>query len=368
MGQADHRHLRRHHGVGGLRDLLQCFQQQLPHTGQTAQRQAGGHVDATAALFGGNGRVIRGLWRDLHHRNPVGGFRQIAQHGQRVGPVGILPAQFMQRIRRSPAHDHVEQVHHPAPVGKAQHGAHRLRLDRTGTVGDGLIQQRGRISRRAFGGAGDQSQSGVGDRGAFGLGDLLHQSDHHLRLDPLEVKALAARQDGDRNFADLGGGEDEFDVLGRFFQRFQQGVEGVHRQHVHFVDDIDFVAGRCSAVADAVNNLPDVADPGARGGVHLQHVDMAAFGDGAAGLAHQARLGCRPPCAIRPDAVQPLGDDPGRGGFTGSPDASHDERVGDPVGHKGVLQRAHHRLLPDEVGKGFRPVFARKDAVGRVGS
>ncbi len=56
------------------------------------------------------------------------------------------------------------------------------------------------------------------------------------------VEALAARQDGDRDLAHLGGGEDELHMLGRLFQRFEQAVEGGLRQHVHFVDDVDLVA------------------------------------------------------------------------------------------------------------------------------
>ena len=35
------------------------------------------------------------------------------------------------------------------------------------------------------------------------------------------------------------GGEHEFCVRRRFFQRLQQGVEGIDRYHMHFVDDND---------------------------------------------------------------------------------------------------------------------------------
>jgi hypothetical protein len=49
--------------------------------------------------------------------------------------------------------------------------------------------------------------------------------DHHLGLDPAQVEALAARQHRDRHLADLGGGEDELHMRGRFLQRLQQRVE-----------------------------------------------------------------------------------------------------------------------------------------------
>lgn len=59
-----------------------------------------------------------------------------------------------------------------------------------------------------------------------------------LRGDPSEFIALAAGEDGERDLFRLGGGEDEEHVLGRFLQRFQQRVEGLLREHVHFVDDV----------------------------------------------------------------------------------------------------------------------------------
>jgi 2-hydroxy-6-oxonona-2,4-dienedioate hydrolase len=38
--------------------------------------------------------------------------------------------------------------------------------------------------------------------------------------------------------------------------------------------------------------------------------------------------------------------------------------MGDPVGREGVAQRAHHRLLPDQVGKGLRAVLAGQHLIG----
>ena len=70
-------------------------------------------------------------------------------------------------------------------------------------------------------------------------------------IDAAQVEALAARQHRHRHLADLGGGEDELHVRRRLFQRLQQRVEGLRRQHVHFVDDVDLVARRDRRVADA---------------------------------------------------------------------------------------------------------------------
>ena len=114
-----------------------------------------------------------------------------------------------------------------------------------------------------------------------------------------------------------------------------------------------------------VDDFADVANAGAAGGVHLHHIDMAAFHDCGAMFALPARLGCRAAVAIRPDAVHALGDDPRGRGFAGAADARHDEGLRDAVGLKGVLQRAHHRILTDQIGKGFGAVFAGKNAILR---
>ena len=187
---------------------------------------------------------------------------------------------------------------------------------------------------------------------------------HDFRLDPFQVEPLAARQDGDGNLADFGGGEDEFDVGRRFFQRLQKRVEGGGRQHVHFVNDVDLEARRSRPVVHAVNDLTDVADPGARGCVHFHHVDVAAFGDGDAGFALAAGFGGGAASAVRADAVQAFGDDAGGGGLADPANAGHHESMGDPVRREGVLQGADHRLLPDEVGKGGGAVLAGKDLIG----
>ncbi len=53
-------------------------------------------------------------------------FRQIAQHRRRIGAIGILRAKLRQCARSVALHDHVEQVHDPAPIGQPQHRAHLL--------------------------------------------------------------------------------------------------------------------------------------------------------------------------------------------------------------------------------------------------
>ena len=74
-------------------------------------------------------------------------------------------------------------------------------------------------------------------------------------------------------------------MLRRLLKSLEQRIESVLGKHVDFVDDVDFVARADRGVADRVDDLADVVDPGVRGGVHLDHVDVAPFGDRPAMLA-----------------------------------------------------------------------------------
>ena len=108
-------------------------------------------------------------------------------------------------------------------------------------------------------------------------------------------------------------------------------------------------ARRVRPIMHAVDDLADIAHAGARGGVHLHNVNVAAFHDGGAMLALAARLCRRPACAVGPDTVHPLGDDPCGGGFASAADARHDEGLRDPIGGKRILEGADHRILPDQI-------------------
>ncbi len=123
------------------------------------------------------------------------------------------------------------------------------------------------------------------------LGDPGQVGDDHLRLDPAQVEALAAGEDGHRHLADLGGGEDELGVGRRLLQGLQQGVEGRRGQHVHFVDDIDLVARLGGGVAHPVEQLAHLVDLAAAGGVELQHIQVPALDDGAAVAALHGQVG-----------------------------------------------------------------------------
>src|SRR5205823_1181428 len=106
-----------------------------------------------------------------------------------------------------------------------------------------------------------------------------------------EVEPLAAREDCDRNLLNLGRGEDEFDVRRRFFERLQERVERLAREHVDFVDDVDLVPAAGRAGGDLLADGPHVVDAAVAGPVDLAHVDVVAGGNGQATAALGGGLG-----------------------------------------------------------------------------
>ena len=194
--------------------------------------------------------------------------------------------------------------------------------------------------------------------------------DHHRRLDAAQIEALAARAHGHRHLVDLGRREQKFDVLGRLFERFQQAVEGLLRQHVHFIDDVDLGARHDRAVACAFDEFPDIVDAGMRGRVHLDHVDMAGFDNGLAvraDLRHvDRRLGHRGTVvAERQLIIEGAGENAGGGRLADAAHAGQHVGLVDTIEVEGIRQRLDHGLLADQVFERTRAVFARQHQIGR---
>ena len=76
----------------------------------------------------------------------------------------------------------------------------------------------------------------------------------------------------------------------RLFKRLQQGIERVFRQHVHFVDDVNFIARGYGGIAHRLNNLTHIVNASVACGIHFDDVNVPPFGDSNARLAHSARV------------------------------------------------------------------------------
>ena len=170
-------------------------------------------------------------------------------------------------------------------VERAQHAANRFFADHARRVGDGLVGQRQRVAHAAVSRARQQTQ-GLYFKSYLLVGEHMFEvADNMRRRHLLQIELQAARQDGHRNFLRIGGGQNEFHMRGRLFQRFQHRVEGMVGQHVHFVDHIDLEARIDRRIDGALKQRRHFIDTAVRRRIHFDIVDKTAFVDFAAGLA-----------------------------------------------------------------------------------
>ena len=159
-------------------------------------------------------------------------------------------------------------------------------------------------------------------------------------------------------------------MLGRLFERLQQTVERGLREHVHFVDDVDFGPRHDRAVTGVVDDLADVVDARVRGGVHFEHVDMARVDDRLtvdAELLHMDRrlIDRGPRVSCRQFIVERARENAGGRRLADAAHAGQQIGLMNSVEIECVFERAHHRLLADQVYEGGRSIFARQHAIGR---
>ncbi len=166
---------------------------------------------------------------------------------------------------------------------------------------------------------------------------------------------VGPRPDGGEHLVRFGGGEDEDQVFGRFFDDLQQGVEALRGDHVGLVDDEDPVPRLGRREKRPVTQLASVVDATVAGRVEFDDVDAAAaFGRKRdARIAFPARVGGRPL-----STVQRTGEDAGAGGLAATARPGEQVRVVDPTGGQRGPQRLCDVVLPDDLSEGRRSVLA----------
>ena len=175
----------------------------------------------------------------------------------------------------------------------------------------------------------------------------------------MEAEVLAARADGLGDVFGLGCGHHEDDVVGWFFEGFEERVEGGVGDLVGFVEDDDFEAVASGPIAGGIAEFTNLVDTAVGGGVDFQDVDGVALANFKAGVADEAGFGGW--AGLGADgglAVEGGGEDAGDGGFADAAVARKDVAVGDAVLAKGVEEGAGDVVLPDDVGEAEGTVFA----------
>jgi len=171
--------------------------------------------------------------------------------------------------------------------------------------------------------------------------------------DAAEVETLAAAEHGGGDFVRLGGGQDEARMRRRLLERLEQRVEGRIAQHVHFVNDVDFVAAFTGPEAHLLAQLADVVYAVVAGRVDLDQVEHAPFVDGDAGGALVAGA-----LLFGGGAVEGLGQDAGGAGLACATRSGEEIRMRDAVLTQGVAQGLHDMLLPDHLVEGLAAPLA----------
>ena len=172
------------------------------------------------------------------------------------------------------------------------------------------------------------------------------------------MELQATREDRDRQFLRIGGREQELYVRRRLLQRLEQCVEGMRREHVHFVDQVHLVAPARRRILNVVEQLARVVDLGARGRVDLEQIDEPARVDIATGAAFAA--GCRGHASL---AIERLREDARDRRLAHTARAREQERMVDAARVERVRERASDMILSDELIEFARSPFAGKNEV-----
>ena len=114
---------------------------------------------------------------------------------------------------------------------------------RIATKRNHLIEGRQSIAHTPFPLTGDQRERPVTDLDLFCINDLTQPLGDLAQADLAKIETLTTRQNSHRNLVRFGCSKNEFYMFGGFFESLQQGVKGVDRKHMDFIDDKNFVAG-----------------------------------------------------------------------------------------------------------------------------
>ena len=131
---------------------------------------------------------------------------------------------------------------------------------------------------------------------------------------------------------------------------------------MHFVNNIDLEARRRRCVAHIFDNLTNIANAGARGGVHFNHINMGTIHNGftmRAGLSEVDARRVHPVAGV----IQCARENARRRRLADTAHAGQHKGMGDAPCLKSIGQGSHHGFLTDQIVEIAGPVFARQHFV-----
>ena len=258
-----------------------------------------------------------------------------------------------ERGGRVTARDGVRQAEEDIDVGYAKHPGHVIDRHRASPDRHHLVEQAHGVTHASVGTRRDQLE-----RTALHLEPLRGGYLRKPRLgvsgrDPVEIEGLAARGYRLGDLAGLRRCHDEDHVRRRLFQRLQQRVERLAREHVRLVDDIDLHAARERSVLHRLPYAARVLDLPVGGAVYLDDVEALARRDLLARNALSARL-----VGWTLLAVESLGQYPCDGRLADSSRPGEEIRVSRPIGPHRRCKCQDDVLLTDHVREGLGSPFS----------
>ncbi len=243
-------------------------------------------------------------------------------------------------MQRLGAAGQTQRIQHGAAINAALYGA-------------ALIQQAQGVTERAVGHAGQDLCTVRRQVDLLRLRDLQKLLLHVPGQNALEGEPLAPGENGSGDLLQLGGSQNEQQMLRRFLHDLQQGVEGVPGEHMHLVDDVHPLFQHGGGIDRLLPQGAGVIDAAVGGGVQLRHIQQRTAVDAPAAVALAAGRAVH-----RMLAVDGLGEDTGAGSLAGAAGAG--EKVG--VSHAALrhlpLERIGDMGLSHHLGKGLGTVFA----------
>ena len=211
-------------------------------------------------------------------------------------------------------------------------------------LADALVEDGEGVPQGAVRQTGDEVRRAVRQLQAFFLRHVGEPCGNVLGRYTVEIEALAAGQDGSREFVDFRRGQDELDVFRRLFEGLQKSVESAGGKHVDFVDDVDTVFAADGCEVRFVTDLTDVVDTVVRSGVDFDDVEDGPVVDALAGLAAVAGVPVH-----RVLAVDRLREDLGAGRLAGASGTGEEIGMGMPTRPHLVHEGPGDVFLPDDV-------------------
>jgi hypothetical protein len=201
-------------------------------------------------------------------------------------------------------------------------------------------------SRRLPGGLpGDQGQRFGLHLHALWAGQLIQELDNGFDRDAPELVPLAARQHRRRDLVHFGRRQHEDGMCGRLLQRLEQGIEGGRGKHMHFINNIDFIAAQVRGEVDLIAQAAHILHAGIGSCIDLDQVQEAALVERQAVLAlvagRLARSSARQLTAL---AKQASG-----GGLAGAARPGEQVGVGNAPCSQRIAQRLHDVFLSDDL-------------------